>query len=200
MGIFQRHYFDRENTIKLARNYFSMFPKGGDLSCASNWRPIAILPILYKIFAKMLYYRLYPILDAYQPDDQFGFRKNKRIEDVFAILENIIGKTDEWNIPVWTISLDLRKAFDTIKFLPLFAALRRQGVPEAYVQLLSALYEKQIGTVNGSSPFNILRGAKQGDVLSSMLFNAGLEEAFRNWKYRLHNHGFLLSLGMDNPE
>jgi hypothetical protein len=84
---------------------------------------------------------------------------------VFAILENIIGKSDEWNIPVWMISLDLRKAFDTIKFLQLFGALRRQGVPEAYVQLLSALYEKQKGTVNGSSFFDILRGVKQGDVL-----------------------------------
>ena len=113
---------------------------------------------------------------------------------MFAILENVIGKTDEWNIPVWTISLDLRKAFDTIKFLPLFVALRRQGVPEAYVQLLSALYEKQIGTVNGSSPFNILRGVKQGDVLSSMLFNAGLEEAFREWRCRLTTEGLLLSI------
>ena len=56
-----------------------------------------------------MYYRLHPILDARQPDDQFGFRKNKRIEDVIAILENIIGETDEWNIQVWMISLDLRK-------------------------------------------------------------------------------------------
>ena len=77
---------------------FSMLPKSGNLECPSNWRLIAILPILYKIFAKMLYYRLYPILDAWQADDQFGFRKNKRIDDVFAILENVIGKTNEWNL------------------------------------------------------------------------------------------------------
>ena len=143
-----------------------MLPKSGDLKNPSNWRPIAILPILYKIFAKMLYYRLYPILDQYQPDDQFGFRKDKRIEDIFAILENIIGKTDEWNLPVWMISLDLRKAFDTIKFTPLFTTLRSQGVPEAYVQLLATLYEKQKRSVNGNNLFDILRGVKQGDVLS----------------------------------
>ena len=119
---------------------FPMLPTNGDLENPSNWRPVAILPILYKIFAKMLYYRLIPIVDQYQPDDQFGFRRDKRIEDIFAILENIIGKTDEWNLPVWMISMDLRKAFDTIKF-PLFTALRKQGVPEAYVQLLAVLYE-----------------------------------------------------------
>ena len=83
-------YNDIINHATLQENWFvtifSMLPKSGNLECPSTWRPIAILPILYKIFAKMLYYRLYPILDAWQADDQFGLRKNKRIDDVFAIL------------------------------------------------------------------------------------------------------------------
>ena len=72
----------------------------------------------------------------------------------------------------------------------MFAALRCQGTPEAYIQLLGALYEKQKGSVNGSFYFDILRGVKQGDVLSSMLFNAGLEAAFRAWVCRLTSEGF----------
>ena len=172
---------------------FTMLPKSGNLDFVTNWRPIAILPILYKVFAKMLYYRLSPILERHQADDQFGFRRNKRIDDVFLILESIIGKTSEWNLPLWMISLDLRKAFDKIKFAPLFAALRQQEVPEPYIHLLSALYEDQKGCVNGSYLFAIERGVKQGDVLSSMLFNAGLESAFRVWHSKLCNHGFLLS-------
>lgn len=172
---------------------FLMLPKSGDLTKVGNWRPIAILPILYKVFAKMLYYRLSPILDCQQADAQFGFRRKKRIDDVFVILENMIGKTDEWNVPLWMISLDLRKAFDRLQFGPLFDALREQGLPEAYVQLLSALYKNQKGCVNGSHLFPILRGVKQGDVLSSMLFNAGLESAFRLWQSKLRKQGFLLT-------
>ena len=34
---------------------FRMLPKTGDLSDANNWRPIAVLPILYKIFSKLIY-------------------------------------------------------------------------------------------------------------------------------------------------
>ena len=42
---------------------FSMLPKSGNLEDASNWRPIAILPVLYKIFARLLYHRIHPILE-----------------------------------------------------------------------------------------------------------------------------------------
>ena len=77
----------------------------------------------------------------------------------------MIGKTDEWNVPLCMITLDLRKAFDRIQFGPLLDALRYKNVPETYVQLLLALYKNQKGCLNGSYLFPILRGVKQGDVL-----------------------------------
>lgn len=134
-----------------------MLPKGGDLTKVGNWIPIDILLIRYKVFEKNLYHRLSPILNCEQADAQFGFRRKKK-DDVFVILENIIGKTEEWNMPLWMISLDLRKAFDRIQFGPLFESLREQSLPKEYVQLLSALYKKQQGCVNGSYLFPILRG------------------------------------------
>ena len=171
-----------------------MLPKSRNLNEVSNWRPIAILPILCKIVGRLLYGRLLPILEASQSNDQFGFRANRRIEDVFGIIENIIGKTNEWNLLLWMISLDLKKAFDRIEFGPLFAALREQGVPDAYIQLLSILYQNQKGTVDGKMFFDIQRGVKQGDVLSAMFLNAGIEIVFRRWKTRICSEGFLLDV------
>ena len=43
---------------------FTMVPKNGDLQHTKNWRPIAILKITYKIFAKMLRDRLQPLLET----------------------------------------------------------------------------------------------------------------------------------------
>ena len=77
---------------------FRMLPKNGDLTDVNNWRPIAVLPILYKIFSKLVYSRIHQILETNQSDDQFAFRKDRRIDDVFGILENIVGKTSEWNL------------------------------------------------------------------------------------------------------
>lgn len=56
----------------------------------------------------------------------------------------MIGETDEWNVPLWMISLDLRKTFDRISFELLSDALREQDVLEKYIQVLSALYEWQL--------------------------------------------------------
>ena len=172
---------------------FNMIPKSGDLQNPANWRPIAILPILYKIFPRMIYHRLHPILDRHQSNDQFGFRPACRIDDAFIVLENMIGKSIEFNTPLWMASIDLRKAFDRIQYGPLFKAIRGQGISDSYIALLTELYRDQWGHVRGGSYFQIQRGVKQGDVISPMLFNAGLEMAIRSWKKRLTNHWIWLS-------
>ena len=48
--------------------------------------------------------------------------------------------------------------------------------------------------MNGKT-FPIQRGVKQGDVISPLLFNAGLEHAMRKWKLRLQHCGFDLGNG-----
>ena len=118
-----RGYLDStwHNTI------FQMLPKSGDLNDPSNWRPIAILPVIYKIFSKILCNRLRGVLNEHQPDDQYAFRPNRNINDVFIILESMIGESIEYDTALWLVSLDLRKAFDKVEFTPLLDALRGQG-------------------------------------------------------------------------
>ena len=101
----------------------------------------------------------------------------------------MIGKSNEWDTPLWCASLDLRKAFDRIGHRSLFEALHDQGVPQCYISLLSALYRSQTGQVQAGRKFPIQRGVKQGDVLSPALFNAGLELALARWKCKLSQHG-----------
>ena len=87
-----------------------------------------------------------------------------------------------FRIPLWLASLDLRKAFDRIEWTQLFEALKDQGVPEEYLSLIATLYDGQVGSLGQQGQFDIKRGVKQGDVLSPVLFNAGLELAIRRWK------------------
>ena len=170
-----------------------MLPKSGDLSEATNWRPIAILNIFYKIFSKIFYNRIRERLDKHQTPDQCGFRSGIRIEDALGIFETIASGNTEYGIPLCIASLDLKKAFDTIEHHALFDALREQDLLPSEIALLLDLYTDQRGSANGSAEFDILRGVKQGDTLSSLLFNAGLEHAFKKWKSRLKDHGILFA-------
>ena len=71
---------------------FIMLPKSGDTTLLANWRPIAILRITYKIFSRLIYQRLMPILNNHQSSDQVGFRPNCSVEDAFIIYETVASK------------------------------------------------------------------------------------------------------------
>ena len=60
----------------------------------------------------MLYDRIQSQLDAQQAHEQCGFRPGIRIEDAIITTENLISATNDFNIPLWMASLDLRKTFD----------------------------------------------------------------------------------------
>ena len=47
-----------------------------------------------------------------------------------------------------------------------------------------------------SRHFNILRGVKQGDVLSAILFNCVLDMAFDSWRRKLSFHGLYVAHGI----
>ena len=94
----------------------TMLPKGGNLFSPSNWRPIAVLNITYKIFTKLVYKRLRPTLERHQSKDQAGVRPCTSVEDVFLVLESVCSKSLEWNFPVWFASLNVKKAFDRIEY------------------------------------------------------------------------------------
>ena len=100
-------------------------------------------------------------------------------------------------MPLWMISMDMRKAFDTIDHIALMRALRSRGLPEKCVSLLSVLYSNQKASVNRSSEFKIKRGVKQGDPLSAILFNCILDTAFDAWRLSLANEGIYI-LVMDS--
>ena len=169
-----------------------MLYKSGDPKLPQNYRPIAIIPLLYKLFARLLYNRLEPSLDGHQSPDQAGFRQHFSTDDHLFTTAIIQETTREWQIPVWIATLDFKKAFDTVLHSAIWESLRQQDIPECYTQLLQRIYMDQSGRVRTdvvSREFNIRRGMKQGDPLSSLLFNSVSESIFRPLKERWLKRG-----------
>ena len=167
------------------RSIISVVFKSGDAELPQNYRPITIIPLLYKLFSRLLYSRLAPILDKAQPPDQAGFRPGYSTVDHLFTFGVLNEKSDEWNFRMWAAALDFKKAFDTVEHDAMWKALLLQGVPKEYVGLLCRMYRgqtAQVRTDQTSKSFTTQRGTKQGDPLSSLLFNALLEDLFREIK------------------
>jgi len=103
---------------------------------------------------------------------------------------------------LWIAAVDYVKAFDSVEHRSLWDALSEQGVPPGYVELLKKLYSDQKGMVvtdQWSKYFDISRGTKQGDPLSSLLFNSLLEHILRKLKptWSARRVGIEMSLGTE---
>ena len=159
--------------------------KKGDEKLLENYRPITIIPILYKLFSRILNERIKPLLEKEQSVDQAGFRTGFGCDDQMFAVAMITEKSAEWQNYVWMAAVDFKKAFDCVEHFAIWDALRELGVPERYVTVLMAMYDGQQGMVcedKESRWFNIGRGTKQGDPISPQLFNVVFEVVFRKLK------------------
>ena len=90
--------------------------KSGCRKEASNYRPISCLPVLSKVFEKVVFNQLYEylttnnILSPYQ----FGFQPGKSTLQLIKHILNCIADTFNQNKFVVACFLDLSKAFDSV--------------------------------------------------------------------------------------
>ena len=86
------------------------------------------------------------------------------------MIEKCKAKRHPWEV----VFINLQKAFDRIPRGLVWQALRAQGVPEAYLELVKDMYPDattEMTTKAGiSKPFKVEVGVHQGSVLSPLLF------------------------------
>ena len=91
--------------------------------------------LYFKIFSKLENHRISSHLFQRQSFDQHGFTSDNRIEDALLCAEVAIEHHQEFNLELWMMSMDMRKAFDTIDHKALLRALRSRELPEEYISL-----------------------------------------------------------------
>jgi hypothetical protein len=104
-----------------------MIPKPGkNLSEMKSYRPISLLPIMTKLFEKLILKRLKPIIAEKHlvPTHQFGFRKNHSTIDQAHRITDIIEKTLENKGVCSAVFLDIAQAFDRVWHRGLLHKLR----------------------------------------------------------------------------
>ena len=78
-----------DDALKEAR--IALIYKKGDTEKLENYRPIALLNTIYKLYASILKQRLETGLDAWLQKTQFGFRKNKSTAQAIHFIRRLMG-------------------------------------------------------------------------------------------------------------
>ena len=89
--------------------------KKGEKDNMNNYRPIALLPVMSKIFEKVINKRITKVLDerGYIDENQYGFRKKHSTEDAILKFVDQIEKELSDKKHVVSVFVDVTKAFDS---------------------------------------------------------------------------------------
>lgn len=155
-------------------------PKPGKASnVPQNFRPISLLNLDLKIYAKTIATRLIQIMPMLIHPDQSGFTKGRQSSDATRRMINIIHQAEITGTPSLLLSLDAEKAFDRVHWTYLHTVLKKFGFQGTILNAIMALYsnpEAQVYTEGMlSRPFPITNGTRQGCPLSPIIFNLLME-------------------------
>ena len=178
-------YFPKEWNYGLLR----LIHKGDDTDDENNYRAITLNSCLGKLFCTILSQRFNPLLEEQQIfcKEQAGFRKNSRTTDQIFILRNIVKHYISQNKYLYTCFVDFSKAFDSIWRKALIEKLSKLGIKGKFLDIIKSIYNSTSNSIiyhdNISETFRSNMGVKQGDTLSSTLFNLYINDLPDTFKF-----------------
>ncbi|CAB0014738.1 unnamed protein product [Nesidiocoris tenuis] len=176
--------------------------------CSQGYRPISLLPVMSKLFEKLINKRLLALINERKllPNHQFGFRqKHSTIDQVHRIV-NIIEEALEKKNVCSGIFLDVAQAFDKVWHEGLNHKLKKM-LPYQYVELLESYLSRRYFCIKQedaySEPRTINAGVPQGSVIGPLLYllyTCDLPETEENTTATFADDTAILAVGESNEE
>ena len=173
LKLFNYYLCGRRISSKIKAGLQIWIPKREPFDDKENYRPITLLNCDYKIFCKIISNRLQPILKILIHDSQFA-QPGKNINEMTCLVRDIVDDMKISSNDSFFLSLDFRKAFDTINHNFLFQILAKYGFPPEFTDLIKELF-RDAGShifINKfrSKKIKLKSGTQQGNTISRDLF------------------------------
>jgi len=163
----------------------TLLPKEGkDITQIGNWRPITLTNCDLKIVTKTIANRVSKVLDKIILPTQTAYIPGRVVHDNLRMFEFYRKYCHDNNVDAVLMSMDAKKAFDSVGHKYMFKTLKAYGFLDEFIDTVKLLYKNIEADilVNGyrTTLIKIRICVKQGDAFSCALFIICIDPLLRN--------------------